>query len=89
MSQPSDSLIDYPCDFPIKVMGLKVDGFVEAMCFVAKQFDPDWQPDSLTHRESKAGKYLGLTLTLRVTSREHLDEVYRTLGSHPMVKVVL
>jgi putative lipoic acid-binding regulatory protein len=82
-------LIDYPCDFPIKVMGPNEPGFVDAMVFLARQFDPDWQEASLERRESKGGKYLGLTLTLHVLSREQLDEVYRTLSSHPLVKVVL
>ena len=89
MTQPSDSLIEYPCDFPIKVMGLNVDGFQTAMGFVARQFDPAWQENTLETRESKGGKYLGLTLTVRVINREQLDELYRTLSSHPMVKVVL
>ena len=89
MTATTDSLIEYPCDFPIKVMGLKVDGFVSAICHIAKQFDPHWQETSLEMRESKAGKYLGLTLTVRMHNREQLDELYRTLSSHPMVKVVL
>ncbi len=89
MTPTAESLIEYPCDFPIKVMGLKQEGFMQAMCFVARQFDPQWQESSLEIRESKAGKYQGLTLTVRVNNREQLDELYRTLSSHPMVKVVL
>ena len=89
MAAANKSLIDYPCDFPIKVMGPNEPGFVDAMVFLARQFDPDWQEASLERRESKGGKYLGLTLTLHVLSREQLDEVYRTLSSHPLVKVVL
>ncbi|NBX56390.1 MAG: DUF493 family protein [Betaproteobacteria bacterium] len=89
MPTPEDSLIEYPCDFPIKVMGLKVDGYLEAMAYVVKQFDPNWTPDKLETRESAGGKYLGLTFTVRATSREQLDELYRTLSSHPMSKVVL
>ena len=89
MAADTESLIDYPCDFPIKVMGPNEPGFVDAMVFLARQFDPNWQEASLERRESKGGKYLGLTLTLHVLSREQLDEVYRTLSSHPLVKVVL
>jgi len=89
MAADTESLIDYPCDFPIKVMGPNEPGFVDAMVFLARQFDPDWQEASLERRESKGGKYLGLTLTLHVLSRKQLDEVYRTLSSHPLVKVVL
>jgi hypothetical protein len=84
-----DSLIEYPCDFPIKVMRLKVEGYLEAMSHVVRQFDPDWTEDRLETRESAGGKYLSLTFTVRATSREQLDELYRTLSSHPMAKVVL
>jgi putative lipoic acid-binding regulatory protein len=84
-----DSLIEYPCLFPIKVMGAKVDGFVQALTHVAEQFDPTFDASNIELRPSKAGNYLGVTLTVTATSREQLDELYRTLSSHPMVKVVL
>lgn len=84
-----DSLIEYPCLFPIKVMGAKVDGFVQALTHVAEQFDPAFDASTIELRPSKAGNYLGVTLTVTATSREQLDELYRTLSSHPMVKVVL
>jgi putative lipoic acid-binding regulatory protein len=90
MQEPAnDSLIEYPCDFPIKVMGEQVDGFVDAMLMIVRHFDPDWDDSRMTRRSSSGGKYLGLTLTVRATSREQLDELYRTLSTHPMVKVVL
>jgi hypothetical protein len=86
---PERSLIEYPSAFPIKVMGAQVEGFVEAMVRVALQFDPDFQPATVEQRPSSGGKYLGITLTVTATSREQLDELYRTLSTHPMVKVVL
>jgi putative lipoic acid-binding regulatory protein len=84
-----DSLIEYPSRFPIKVMGAKVEGFVDAMAAIARQFDPAFDASSVELRDSKAGNYLGITLTITATSREQLDELYRTLSTHPMVKVVL
>jgi putative lipoic acid-binding regulatory protein len=84
-----ESLIEYPCDFPVKVMGARVDGFAEAMCHVARQFDPSFNPATLEMRPSKAGNYLSLTLTIRATSREQLDNLYLALTGHPMVKVAL
>ncbi len=84
-----ESLINYPSAFPIKVMGAKVEGFVAALTHVAHQFDPVFDASTIELRESKGGKYLGVTLTVTATSREQLDELYRTLSSHPMVKVVL
>jgi len=86
---PEQSLISYPSDFPIKVMGANVDGFAAAMAHVARAFDASFDERTIEQRPSKAGNYMGLTLTVHVTSREQLDELYRTLTSHPMVKVVL
>ena len=70
-------------------MGLKVDGFVHAVTVIAHAFDPAFDASTIELRESKGGKYLGITVTVTVTSREQLDELYRTLSTHPMVKVVL
>jgi putative lipoic acid-binding regulatory protein len=84
-----DSLIDYPSKFPVKVMGAKADGFVYAMTTIAREFDPAFDAACIELRDSKAGNYLGITLTITATSREQLDELYRTLSTHPMVKVVL
>jgi len=85
----ADSLIEYPSQFPIKVMGTKVDGFVHAVTYIAEQFDPTFDASTIELRESKGGNYLGVTITVTATSREQLDELYRTLTSHPLVKVVL
>lgn len=85
----TDSLIEYPCRFPVKVMGLKADGLVHAVTLIAREFDPGFDAATIELRESKAGNYLGITITINATSREQLDELYRTLSTHPMVKVVL
>ena len=86
---PEQSLIEYPTQFPIKVMGANVEGFVDAMVHVAKVFDAHFDAGTVEQRPSKAGNYMGLTLSVHVTSREQLDELYRTLTTHPMVKIVL
>lgn len=86
---PEQSLIEYPSQFPIKVMGAHVEGFVEAIAHIARQFDPAFDAATIEQRPSKGGNYLGLTITITATSREQLDEIYRTLTTHPMVKVVL
>lgn len=86
---PEQSLIEYPSAFPIKVMGAHVEGFAEAIVSIALQFDPTYDPATLERRPSKGGNYLGLTITVTATSREQLDELYRTLTTHPMVKMVI
>ena len=85
----SDSLIEYPCDFPIKVMGKSHPEFRDAVIHVCQQFDPEFNTTLVEERPSKGGNYLGLTVIIRATSREQLDELYRTLSTHPMVSVVL
>jgi putative lipoic acid-binding regulatory protein len=83
------SLIEYPSRFPIKVMGANVDGFVGAVTEIARRFDPSFDASTIELRPSSGAKYLGVTITVNATSREQLDELYRTLSTHPMVKVVL
>ncbi len=82
-------MIEYPSRFPIKVMGANVNGFVHAVTEVARRFDPDFDASTIELRDSRAGNYLGVTITVTATSREQLDDLYRALTSHPMVKVVL
>jgi putative lipoic acid-binding regulatory protein len=86
---PDQSLIEYPSRFPIKVMGLNADGFAHAIIRIAEQFDPGFDAATVELRASKGNKYLGVTITITATSRAQLDELYRTLSTHPMVKMVL
>ena len=87
---PEKSLIEYPSRFPIKVMGVNAEGFVHAVTEIARRFDPAFDAASIELRpSSRLGKYLGVTITINATSREQLDELYRTLSTHPLVKVVL
>ncbi len=89
MPTPADTLIEYPSDFPIKVMGAMHDAFAETIVEVVLQHDPTFHAGKVEMRPSTKGTYLSLTVTVRATSREQLDNLYRALSSHPMVKVVL
>lgn len=84
-----DSLIEYPSRFPIKVMGVKTDDFVGSITALAEQFDPTYDASTVELRPSSSGKYMGVTITITATSREQLDNLYRALTAHPLVKVVL
>lgn len=86
---PEESLIQYPSAFPIKVMGVHVDTFVDTVVALVLEHDPTFDAASVVHRPSSGGKYLGLTITVTATSREQLDSIYRALTSHPLVKYVL
>ena len=84
-----ESLITYPSDFPIKIMGPMHETFSAVIMDVVTQHDPEFHEGRLEKRPSSKGNYLSLTATVRATSREQLDNLYRALSSHPMVKVVL
>ena len=86
---PPDSLIEYPCDFPIKIMGARVDDFAQTITAVVQKHAPDFDAAQLEMRPSKQGNYLSLTATIRATSRAQLDALYTELSGHPLVKVVL
>lgn len=86
---PEDSLIEYPSDFPIKVMGKAHPDFAQNMTELVLQFDPGFDPATVEMRPSRAGNYIGLTFVVRATSREQLDDLYRALHGHDMVVMVL
>jgi putative lipoic acid-binding regulatory protein len=83
------SLLQFPCDFPIKVMGQRQDGFAQAVLEVVLRHAPDFEAAAMEMRSSAKGNYMSLTCTIRASSREQLDALYRDLSGHPLVKVVL
>lgn len=85
----ADTLITYPSAFPIKVMGVNAQGFAQAVAEIARRFDPAFDPATIEMRPSSGQRYLGLTITVTATSRTQLDDLYRALSGHPMVKVVI
>ncbi|PTN10347.1 HP0495 family protein [Nitrosomonas aestuarii] len=84
-----DSLIEYPCDFPIKIMGKAEQDFAPITLAIVKHHAPDFDETTMEVRSSKSGNYLSITCTIHATSRSQLDALYRALTSHPMVSVVL
>ena len=89
MTSPADSLIEYPSDFPIKVMGATREDFAATIVDVVLGFDPTFHVGRMEVRPSAQGNYTGLTVTVRATSRVQLDDLYRALSAHPMVKIVM
>lgn len=85
----TDTLLEFPCDFPLKIMGATRDDFAQTIVEVVIRHAPDFDPAGVAMRPSRAGNYLSLTCTIRATSKAQLDALYRELSAHPMVKVVL
>lgn len=84
-----ETLVEFPCDFPIKVMGETRDEFAQTIIDVIRIHNSDFDATKVEMRASSAGKYLSLTCTVYVTSKPQLDDIYRALTAHPMVKFVL
>ncbi|MDB5922118.1 MAG: hypothetical protein JWN13_1054 [Betaproteobacteria bacterium] len=89
MALDSDSLLEYPCDFPIKVLGRTQAGFAQTILDVVRSHAPDFDGSTIDMKTSRRGKYLSLTCVIRATSRQQLDDLYRALCDHPMVVMVL
>ncbi len=86
---PEPSLIEYPSDFPLKILGHTQPGFAQTVLDVVKKHAPDFDGTTLEMRPSKKGKYLSVTVVIRATSREQLDALYQELCDLPMVVMVL
>ncbi|HXV11771.1 MAG TPA: DUF493 domain-containing protein [Burkholderiales bacterium] len=83
------SPLEYPCDFPIKVLGSTQAGFAQAVLEIVRRHAPEFDGASMEMKTSKRGRYLSITCVIRATSRDQLDGLYRELCDHPMVVMVL
>jgi putative lipoic acid-binding regulatory protein len=84
-----ESLVSYPTDFPIKVMGRKQARFAHTVISIVRRHAPDFDPATMELRPSRQGTYLSVTCTIRAQSREQLDALYQDLCDHPSVVMVL
>lgn len=89
LQTPEETLIDFPCDFPIKVMGETHSDFTSEIIQTIQAILPNFDFSKIEMRGSSGGKYISLTCTVYVTSKPQLDNIYRALSGHKMVKVVL
>ena len=71
------------------MVGITHDAFAETIVAMVIEHDPEFHAGKVEMRPSTQGKYLSLTLTVRATSRTQLDNIYRALSTHEMVKFVL
>jgi putative lipoic acid-binding regulatory protein len=89
MTEEKTTLLEFPCDFPLKIMGQNAADFAQSIAELVQQHAPDFDPARIEMRPSSSGNYMGLTCTINATSQTQLDDLYRALTAHPMVKVVL
>jgi len=89
MSENDETLLKFPTDFPVKIMGEQRDGFVQAMIELVQRHAPDFKTETMEMRASSGGKYLSLTCTIRATSKAQLDDLYQEITAHPWVSMAL
>ena len=82
MSQaPSESALQFPCEFPVKAFGIDSDGFEQRVAALVRRHVPELADAAIVSRPSRAGKYLAVTLTIQAESQAQLDAVYRELSA--------
>lgn len=84
-----ETLLVFPTDFPIKIMGERRDDFVQTMVDLVRSHAPDFRPETVEMRASSSGNYLSVTCVVRATSKAQLDALYREITAHPWVKMAL
>lgn len=88
MSSEHGTLLEFPCAFPLKIIGRRDDDFAQQVVAIVLDHAPDFRPETVEMRVSGGGNYLALTCTIQARSRPQLDDLYRALTAHPAVKVV-
>lgn len=89
MDEEKPVKLEYPCPYPITVMGLQEDGFVDCVVEVVQRHDPQFAADAVTSRESRNGKYLSVKVTINATGPEHIEALFNDLKATGRVVMVL
>lgn len=86
MSVPEDeTLLEFPCEFAVKVMGAAIPEFHSAIEKIVKTHDSEYNPDETKQNTSKTGKYVSLTLNIHAKNKPQLDAIYKDLSNHELV----
>lgn len=89
MAEEDQELLKFPCDFPIKIMGLASTEFEGIVLEIVRRHCPDLGEGAVSLRPSSGGKYVSITANIVARSRIQLDDLYRELSSHEKVNMVL
>jgi putative lipoic acid-binding regulatory protein len=88
-TQQPDEIMEFPCSFSIKAMGLASQDFATTVEEIVCRHTQDSSNNSVTTRPSKGGKYLSVTVTIKATSRAQLDAIYQDLSANEQVLMSL
>lgn len=89
MADPFEPELNFPCEYPVRVIGKDEDGFAAFVIEVVSRHVPDLAADRYTVRPSSGGKYVSVAVTFIAESRAQVDGLYKELGSHTRVLVAL
>lgn len=84
-----ETLLEFPCEFSVKAMGLNEPGFHELVVQIVRTHCQELDEDCSNTRPSKNGKWLSVTVTLQATSKAQLDAIYMDLTTHEKVTMSL
>jgi putative lipoic acid-binding regulatory protein len=84
-----ESLLTFPCEFPIKVMGRSSETFETEVVGIVRKHAPDLSSNAVTSRASGKGNYIAVTVIVSATSKKQLDDIYLELNAHETVMMTL
>ncbi|MDI9818221.1 MULTISPECIES: YbeD family protein [unclassified Legionella] len=89
MMTDKHSIIEFPCDFPLKVIGKHTVDFFKEISDITRKHFPPTLDEAIRYQESQQGNYISITITVYVEDQMTLDAFYLELTKHPDVKMVL
>lgn len=84
-----ESLLEFPCDFPIKAFGADTGDFDAVVVALVREHAPDVSIEAVHTRSSRRGRYLSVTVNVRARNRDQLDAIYRALSADHRVLMAL
>jgi len=90
LPEQNETLIEFPCEFPLKIMGSNHKNFIDMMCdLVSTHINHTLDKKKITHRPSTSGKYVAVTITFTAENKQQIDNIYQALYEHDDVKMTL
>ena len=89
MSEEQATLLEFPCEFPVKVFGLNQPGLTASVLEIARRHAPEIAENALSSKLSGGGKYMAVTVTIQAQSKAQLEAIYRDLTSCPDITMAL